>query len=87
MVPAERQIQPGLYQHEKDQKLISEIMSHPMTETVFQWLRDQNLHVRLPGILRPPFPRKRFGCDPDPGARLRPVRLRGGSGNLSYSRL
>lgn len=25
MVPAERQIQPGLYQHEKDQKLISEI--------------------------------------------------------------
>lgn len=43
MVPAERQIQPGLYQHEKDQKLISEIMGHPMTEKVFQWLRDQNI--------------------------------------------
>ena len=52
MVPAERQIQPGLYQHEKDQKLISEIMGHP-----------------------------------GPGARLRPARLRGGSGNLSHSRL
>lgn len=43
MVPAERPIRPELYQHEKDKKLISEIMSHPVTEKVFKWLRDQNI--------------------------------------------
>lgn len=43
MMPAQRPIRPELYQHEKDKKLISEIMNHPVTEKVFCWLRDQKI--------------------------------------------
>ena len=36
-------IRSEVYQHEKDKKLISELMRHPVAEQIFQWIRDQNI--------------------------------------------
>lgn len=43
MVPAESSIRLETYQHEKDKKLISDIMNHPLTGKIFQWIHDKNI--------------------------------------------